>query len=114
MTDEQWACASLLAQVIDTAESVEGDLAPCGSGIKFTTTRSVLSGLDADVMTSLAVRGVAKRIRPEMEGDGTGRVSLTLLPYTQPIPSPPEPAKKKGKAKRAASSPSLPLDFGDL
>lgn len=80
MTDEQWRCACLLADVVGGFHHVMGTFKPCGKGVKITEPAYRLSTWDANLLTTLVLLAHDRAIRVDVVGGVAGRVTLTLHP----------------------------------
>lgn len=78
MTDGQWACAKLFADVCCGFHHVVGKFKPDGTGVRISDFAGRWSTFDFDRLTVLVVLAHDRAIRVELEQSAPGRIGFHL------------------------------------
>lgn len=78
MSDDQWACARMFAEVVGGFHHVNGTFKPVGRGIGISSTGSRWATWDYDLLTRLVILAHDRMIRVELRPSGPGRVGFAL------------------------------------
>ena len=78
MTDDQWRCAELVADVFCGFHHVTGEFKAFGRGVAVSVFAGTLATIDNDRLTRLVLLAHDRMIRVEMAASSPGRVKLAL------------------------------------
>lgn len=78
MTDDQWFCACLLADVVGGFHHVDGKFKECGRGVRITINAYRLSTFDSDRLTRLVLLAHDRCVRVDIAGGVARMVTLEL------------------------------------
>ena len=78
MTDDQWQCAQMFADVVGGFHHVYGKFKPFGSGVKVSDYGSRWATFDSDRLTRLVILAHDRMIRVEVTPSGPGRIGFAL------------------------------------
>lgn len=78
MSDDQWSCSKMLADVFRGWHHLPGTILEYGQGIRISARASWLATFDYDQLTVLVVLAHDRMIRVEIEGSSPGRVGIVL------------------------------------
>ena len=79
MTDDQWECAQMFADVVGGFHHVTGTFRPWGEGIKVSDYSGRWATFDFDRLTCLVVFAHDRMIRVSLEPSGPRMVGFTLF-----------------------------------
>ena len=79
MTDDQWACAEMLAEVVRGHHHINGTIHPWGDGIKVSVPAYGWSTFDFDKLTRLVVYAHARAVRVEIVPSAPRRIGMHLF-----------------------------------
>lgn len=77
MTDDQWECACMLADLVRGFHHMPGDIKRCGAGVEVNM-RAPLATRDFSELTRLVVMAHDRCIRAEIAPSGPGRLKILL------------------------------------
>lgn len=80
MTDDQWRCCRLLADLVGGFHHVMGTFRECGKGVRITIPAYRLSTFDSNGLTTLVLLAHDRAVRVDISGGVAHRVTLTLHP----------------------------------
>lgn len=78
MSDDQWECAELVADLMHGFHHISGKFEEWGSGIEINTTHGRLATFDFDGLTRLVVLAHDRCIRAEIRPSGPGLIKIIL------------------------------------
>jgi hypothetical protein len=78
MTDDQWECARMLADLFYGFHHIMGTIKPCGSGIEINSRNGTWSTFDFDGLTRAVVLAHDRMIRFEIDRSGPGLLKIML------------------------------------
>jgi hypothetical protein len=78
MTNDQWECAQLFADVVGGFHHVTGEFKAFGEGIAVSDTHGRWATFDYDRLTRLVVLAHDRMIRVDLVPSGPGRVGFTF------------------------------------
>jgi len=78
MTDDQWECANMVADLQYGFHHITGKIKPCGSGIKVSLHNLRAATFDFDGLTRLVVMAHDRCIRAEITPSSPCRLGLLL------------------------------------
>jgi len=79
MTDDQWECAQMFADVVGGFHHVSGNFQPHGRGIKVSTYAGGWATWDYESLTRLVILGHDRMIRVELRPSGPRMVGFGLF-----------------------------------
>lgn len=78
MTDDQWECAQMFADVVGGFHHISGQIKPCGRGITVSDYAGGWATFDYDRLTRIVILAHDRMIRVELRQSGPGRVGFNL------------------------------------
>jgi len=83
MSDDQWECTEMLADLVGGFHHVTGKIKPCGEGIESSGYNFNLATYDFDGLTRLVLLAHDRCIRAEIRPSGPGMLKLALSKRTR-------------------------------
>lgn len=78
MSDDQWACAQMFADVVGGFHRIGGTFRPQGRGIKIHSNSRMWATWDHNLLTRLVILGHDRTIRVELRPSGPGMIGFAL------------------------------------
>lgn len=78
MTDNQWECAKMYADLVFGFHHIMGKIKPFGIGIEINTTTARFATFDYDGLTRLVIMAHDRCIRAEFQPSGPGMIKVVL------------------------------------
>lgn len=78
MSDDQWECAQMMAEIYGGFHHLINDIKPCGRGIENSVYASTLSTFDNSRLTTAVLLAHDRMIRLELSNSSHGRIKVLL------------------------------------